>query len=419
MVAINQNHIPRLPLPIRCFNGAGKIFNTVGIKPVNLSPTQLMAEAQSRSGLSDFGDDYFRQPFNLLMQSMEEEAGLTWLGRIIARGEILKNLQNRLKLVDAFKKNPALADQPVHKPMLIVGLPRTGTSIMHELMAQDPENRVPMTWEVEHPFPAPETATFKTDPRIAAVEKNLSGVDKLMPEFKKMHPMGAEFPQECVVFTGLDFASVIFDTQYRLPTYQRWLDQADLSQVYKNHRRFLQFLQSKTEVKQWVLKTPGHLWVMDQLMAEYPDANIIQTHRDPIRVLTSVSSLIATLRSMASDQVDIREVAAHQAELLSDALNRAMATRAAGKVPDDQVIDVHFKDFMQDPVAMMDRIYQHFGRTLSDQAAANMQQFLAANPSDKHGRHSYSFADTGLDLATERQRFGAYQSHFDIASEAV
>jgi hypothetical protein len=240
-----------------------------------------------------------------------------------------------------------------------------------------------------------------------------------MPEFKKMHRMGAQLPQECVAITCQDFRSVIFDTQYRAITYQDWLDGADMAPAYAYHRQFLQHLQSRAPATRWVLKSPGHLWCLDTLLDEYPDADIVQTHRDPLKVLTSVSSLVTTLRTMTSDCVDKEEIARRQSALLSDALNRSMQVRDSGRLLPAQVIDVYFHDFMRDPVAQIESIYQHFGYQLSDIAAANMQRYLDRHPNDKHGQHSYQFADTGLDELQQRQRFSAYQQRFAVANDAL
>lgn len=408
-----------LPFAIRCFNGLGLGLEKLGIKPVKLTPENLLAEASKRTGLKDYGEDNFRAPYKLLMETLDSEARFSLMGRIIARAETLQLLENRLRLVQAFKDDPSLADQPIRRPIFILGLPRTCTSIMHELMAQDPENRVPMSWEVKYPFPAPELASYHSDLRIAAVEKELSGVDRLMPEFKKMHRMGAELPQECVAITSQDFRSVIFDTQYRAIGYQNWLDHADMKPAYAYHRRFLQHLQSRAPANRWVLKSPGHLWCMDAMLDEYPDADIVQTHRDPLKVLTSVTSLVTTLRTMTSDRVDKGEIAQRQSALLSDALNRTMRVRDSGRLENKQVLDVYFHDFMRDPVAQIDAIYQYFGYQLSDVAAANMQRFLDQHPNDKHGRHSYYFADTGLDEQQERERFAAYQQRFSVTNDSL
>jgi hypothetical protein len=192
-----------------------------------------------------------------------------------------------------------------------------------------------------------------------------------------------------------------------------------MAPAYRLHRRFLQLLQWKCPGERWVLKSPAHLWALDALLDAYPDARIVQTHRDPVRVLSSVSSLCATLRGLASDEADLQEIARHWTGLTADGLSRAMAVRQRGALPDERVVDVRFADFMKDPIGEIGRIYRHFGDTLEPGAADAMRRFLDANPSDKHGAHTYRFADTGLDLAEERERFRTYQERFGVPSESV
>src|SRR5512143_2892637 len=298
-----------LPFPVRAFNAAGGALRAVGIPVVRLDAATLCARACRATGLEDFGDPWFREPLGVLLAALEREAALHPLGRVIARSDLTRLLENRLRMTDVLARHPEIAAAPVARPLFVVGLPRTGTSILHELLAQDPANRVPMTWAAMHPYPPPERATYRSDPRIAALDQHLSGVDRLLPEFKKMHPMGAELPQECVALTAHDFASMLFSTTHRVPSYQAWLDRADLRPVYASHRRQLQYLQWRCPAEHWVLKSPGHLWALDALLAEYPDACVVQTHRDPLRVIASLASLVATLRSMASNDIDQAAIA--------------------------------------------------------------------------------------------------------------
>ena len=229
--------------------------------------------------------------------------------------------------------------------------------------------------------------------------------------------MGARLPQECVALTAHDFATMMFTTTHRLPTYQTWLDGADLRWVYASHRRQLQYLQWRCPPERWVLKSPGHLWALDALLAEYPDACIVQTHRDPLRVIASLASLVTLLRGMASDQVDRMAIGAEWTELLARGLAHATAVRR--RLPADRVFDMHFADFIRDEMAMVRRIYAHAGWELTADADARMRRFLAANPKDKHGAHRYTLADAGLDAATERARYRGYQEAYRIASEPV
>jgi hypothetical protein len=407
------------PLVLRMLNRAGTAARAVGLPLFRLDEQTLFDKAATEAGLSDFGDDYFRHPLAVLLQAFESEAQLTPLGRMIAQRDVVRLLKNRLHMVDAHKRNPDIGRGEIRRPLFIVGLPRTGTTILHELMAQDPANRVPMTWEVQDVWPPPERTTYDSDPRIAATDKHFAGIDQIIPGFKRMHPMGAQLPQECVALTAHDFATMIFTTTHNVPSYQRWLDRADMRPVYRSHRRQLQYLQWRCPAERWVLKSPGHLWALDALLDVYPDACIVQTHRDPLKVVASLTSLVTVLRSMASDHVDAHAVGAEWAPLLAAGLEKTMAVRDRLQLQAERVFDMDFREFLRDEIAMVRRIYGHFGMTLTAEAEGRMRAFLEANPKDKHGAHRYGLGDTGLDVARERERFAKYRQRFAIESEAV
>ncbi|HTC23514.1 MAG TPA: sulfotransferase, partial [Gemmatimonadales bacterium] len=288
-------------------------------------------------------------------------------------------------------------------------------TILHDLLAQDPAHRVPLTWEVDRPFPPPETATYETDPRIAEVQAQLDMSELLIPGFKAMHPLGARIAQECVRITAADFRSMIFPTQYRVPSYARWLlHEADMAPAYRWHRRFLQALQSRHRAARWVLKSPGHVWCLGGLLAEYPNALLVQTHRDPLRIIASLTSLRATLRRLASDDPSTASDAAEFADYLIDGLDRSVTAREDGTVPTDRIVDVQFTAFMADPFATIRTIYERLGLEPTGEVERRMRDFLAVNPQDKHGRHHYTFADTGLDEGEWRERARRYQQYFDV-----
>jgi hypothetical protein len=268
-----------------------------------------------------------------------------------------------------------------------------------------------------HPFPPPETRTFHSDPRIAQVDAHFSGIDRLLPDFKAMHPMGARLPQECVVITQHEFASMVWHTSNRVPSYQNWLDGADLRHVYESHKRWLQVLQWKAPAERWVLKSPGHLWALESLLAVYPDARIVQNHRDPLKVVASLVSLVCTLRSLATEEIDPHEIGRDWTQRLAAGLDHATRVRDEAKLPESQVFDVPFRAFMADEIAMVRKIYEHFGMQYTAEAERRMRAFLAANAADKHGRHTYDLSLGGLDEATERKRYAAYQQRFRIPSE--
>jgi hypothetical protein len=406
-----------MPLGVRMLNRAGAALRAAGVPLVRLDPEALLSAARRRTGLSDFGKPLFREGLERLVASWEREAQLTLLGRVIARRDALRLLENRLRITDELRRHPEIERGRIERPIFVIGLPRTGTSILHELLAQDPASRVPMTWEVMHPWPPPERASFETDPRIAQVEKHFSGVDRILPDFKRMHPMGARLPQECVALMAHDFATLIHHTTHRVPGYQAWLESIDHRPVYASHRRQLQYLQWRCPAERWVLKSPGHLWTLDALLAVYPDARLVFTHRDPLRVVASLASLVATLRGLASDRIDPHEIGADWTARLAAGLESALRVRERAGLGDERVVDVAFHELVGNEIGTLRRIYERFGLALAPEAEARMRRFLAENPKDKHGAHRYELAFAGLDAARERRRYAGYQERFGIPSE--
>jgi hypothetical protein len=379
---------------------------------------QLVATACAQTGCDDFGDDGWQPALELLVDGLVNEAQLSVIGVEVAYGDLMRALSNRLGVIDWRKKNPDVARERIAQPIFIVGQPRTGTTILYDLLAQDPELRAPLTWEVDEPCPVPRPQTYHDDPRIARIQANIELSEQIVPGFLKFHPMGALVGQECVRITGGEFTSMIYTVQYRLPTYYRWLlYDADFAGAYRYHRIFLQHLQSGVR-GQWLLKSPAHLWQLDTLLVEYPDALIVQTHRDPLNVISSIAALTNHLRRMSTDDSTVAECAAQSYEEITVGLEREMALRDSGAIPDDRIIDVKFADFMKDPWATIGGIYDALGRELRPDTIRRMRDFLDAHPSDGgHGR--YTWADTGLEADEVRQRVRAYQDRYDIPTEQL
>jgi hypothetical protein len=264
----------------------------------------------------------------------------------------------------------------------------------------------------------PRPETYRTDPRIAATQASIELSEQIVPGFLAFHPMGALVGQECVRITASQFTSMIFTVQYRLPSYGRWLlYDAPHAGAYRFHRIFLQHLQSGVP-GQWLLKSPAHLWQLDTLLAEYPDALIVQTHRDPLNVISSIAALTHHLRRMASDESDITECAAQSYEEIVVGLERGMALRDSDAVPQGRVVDVLFTDFIKDPLATISGIYQNLGRELKPDAERRMRDFLAAHPGDGGGAR-YTWSDTGLDAGEVRERVRAYQERYGVPTEGL
>jgi len=292
---------------------------------------RLVAAAIEATGLTDFGEDSWQEGLDILLEALAETAELNEIGVGVAEDGIVTDLSNRLRIEDWRTRHPEVAAQEIRRPIVIVGQPRTGTTILHDLMAQDPANRAPLSWEIERPVPAPRTATYDTDTRIAECQAGFDLVDSFIPGFASFHELGARLAQDDVrIFTG-DFRSMQHSLQFHVPRYNHWvLHEADLAPACRWHRRFLQHLQSEHHAERWLLKSPAHLWSLPALLAEYPDAIVIQNHRDPLKVIASLSALGASLREMTTDSFDVRTLAAQYGDDIMVGLDRALEAAATG-----------------------------------------------------------------------------------------
>ncbi len=410
---------PRLPLVVRTGNALARPLARV-LPQLSLDPARLLREAEAKTRLSDFGPGTaWRAGLERLCAALDREAELTPLGRGIARGSIAAALENRLAMADWRRRHPEIDAERIAAPLIVIGMGRTGTTILHDLIARDPRLRVPLTWEVDEPCPPPERATHASDPRIAAAEARLRRSDALVPGLKAMHPMGALLPQECVSMLSTEFASLASQLLYRIPSYARWLhEEADLADVYRGHRRWLQLLQWRCPGR-WALKSPCHLWHLRALTLAYPDARLVQTHRDPLKVLSSLTSLAVTLRKMASDAIDPHEIAREWSDANAAAYREAVRARREGWIDPAKVLDLHFVDFLRDPFETLQRLYAFAGIEWTAGAEARMRAWWEAHPADLHGRHAHRFADTGLDEGAERALVKDYVEFFGVREERV
>lgn len=384
-----------------------------------LNADALIGQACELAGSDDFGDDDgWQDNLDRLLDDLIGEADLSPLGVEISAADVLIPLRNRLQITAWRNDHPEVAHERVERPIVIMGQPRTGTTILYDLLAQDPDLRVPLSWEVEEPLPVPQPGTYHSDPRIAEIQARLEMTEQLMPGFMKFHPMSALSGQECVRMTAGVFTSMIFHTQYRLPNYFHWLMyEADHAPAYRYHRKYLQHLQSGVP-GQWLLKSPAHMWSLDALLAAYPDAILVQTHRDPLVVISSVSALEGHLQKLASDGATAARAAGECSEMIVLGLERNMQWIDDGVVAPDRIINVQFADFMRDPFVTIRSIYHRMGRELTPIAEWLMREHLAANPGDGGGSR-YTWADTGLNAEELRERVRPYQERFNVPSETL
>lgn len=406
---------PHRPLPVKVMNVIGRAANALGVEPIKLDTERLIDKAVRKAGSSDFGGDDFREGLRRFLESAHREGELTLLGRLMVQSYTTDNLVNRLRLVDWRKKHPEVENEDIVRPLFIIGLPRTGTTILHSVLEQDPANRSPLAWEIQHPVPPASPKTWDDDPRIATMQKTLEQFFELVPGFEAMHPMSATQPEECVAVFTQCFMSEQLQMQFNVPSYQAWLDDADMRSTYEYHKRFLQHVQSGgVRGQRWVLKSPAHLHQIETLLAVFPDARIVHTHRDPIKVCASVASLTAMLRGASTDHIDLHEIGRQQLDWWAKLVNVALEQRKQLADRSDQFFDVKLSETVADPIAVVRRMYTHFGYELSDEVEATMRTFMKDHRRDKHGSHRYTPQDFGIDPARDRARFEEYIEYFGL-----
>ncbi len=399
------------PWPMRILHGASAASRVLGLERESapLNAAELIAIAQKRAGLEDLGPDDVFEPLSRLLQSCHRDAKLNLMGRIALRADILHGLRNRLLLQRDRRRHPEIANEEIRTPLFIVGLPRTGTTILHTLLMADPEHRAPLTWEVMEPSPLGDE---QKQSRVRRAALSLACLRWLAPAFPRLHPVGAELPQECVSVMSLSFLSDQFDTMYNIPSYRAWFLRQDLSVAYEWHRRFLQHRQFGGRPARWILKAPAHMFALPSLLSAYPDARFVQTHRAPLDAITSVSSLITILRRIFSDSVDPVAVGREAMRYWEKTLENFLIER--DRLAPDRICDLPYRDLKRDPIEAMRRLYAHFRWPLSSEVEARMRHVLATQPRDQVGCHRYEPSQFGLEADEMARSFANYCERFDL-----
>jgi hypothetical protein len=396
---------------VRALNAGGRTLRRIGADPPSLDVDSLLEAARRRAGMSDLGVWPIAEPLERLLASYRDEAELTTLGRITVRELLVSLLENLLLLEGERAAHPDVESARVADPVFIVGLPRTGTTHLHGLMSRDPKNRAPSTWEVM--YPATRGATPEAIARIRArTQTRLDWANRLAPEFMRIHPIAPDLPQECIAIHAQVFMGIQFHTTHDVRSYEDWFERDSQNLAYDFHRRLLQHLQTQRPGDRWVLKAPGHLFSLAALLRRYPNAKIVQTHRDPLRVMGSMASHATVLRRAFSDGTNPHQIAADWAERWARALDDFLSVRDGA--PPAQFLDLHYDSIEDDPLAAIERVYDFLGWSLTDAARAAMTAFLAANPKNKHGAHRYTLEQFGLDRAALARRFGRYCERFKL-----
>lgn len=405
------------PNPIRFTDLAHPVFPAAALPmrealagygaALELTSDALLATATQRTGLDGWGDDGFRERLDVLTGSLREEAGLSDTGVAVVFEQLVGNLVNRLRLDALIGEHPEIEDVEITRPIIICGLPRTGTTHLHNLIAADPNMRYLPYWESLEPFPAPGEEDQARRDRCAA---GLELVDTSMPEFKRMHDMTVDHAHEEIQLLANDISGMLFETTYYLPSFAAHYKAHDQGPSYAYLKRQLQAMQWLRGGSRWVLKSPQHLEQFPTLYATFPDATFVVTHRDPVEVTRSMITMIAYASRMACAEPDPATIARYWLDRAGDLFGGCVRDRDV--LPADQSIDVRFTDFMADEQGTLSAIYALAGQSYDDEVRAAMAGFIAEHPRGRYGEVIYDLADVGLDAAEVAERLSAYRERF-------
>ncbi|GJM38720.1 MAG: putative sulfotransferase [Acidimicrobiales bacterium] len=376
---------------------------------------EIRRDARAVDALDDFGPGPFEEPLGVLLESYAA-APLSDLGTHILRGGVVRSLSMRLRATAWFRRHPEIADEEIAAPIVVVGMMRSGTTLMQRILAADPRVTCAYGWEIGEVAPSLDTDWAAADPRIAAARAQEAQSRKFVPELFAIHPMYAEEAEEEIMFLADAFLSHVPEASADVPAYRRWLDDQDFTPAYDHLHRMLQLLQWQKRRRgvlgdRWVLKTPAHLGYLDELAARFPDAHLVHLHRDPVDTIPSGASLNTTLWRMHSDTVDPSRVGTQWIERMGFTNDRAMASRDSWE-PERGVTDLLFEDVVADPVHAVARVYDDIEVELTADAEGAMRSWVANRPRETAGRPAYTAADFGLSEDAIRDRFRDYTDRY-------
>ncbi|MCB1703427.1 MAG: sulfotransferase [Halioglobus sp.] len=373
---------------------------------VSYDADALIAEAKQQTGFDDFGDLPFREGLEVLLETYDRNVKDPE-GRQRCRDRAVMLLATRLKCENAFKTIPEIAEQKIEAPVFVTGLPRSGTSALLNLLVAAPDNRGLLQWEVQFPDPWPDSVPGQEDPRYPYLVKALEQTRN--SDFAKIHYIDADTPEECVLLHAYAFDGVQLGFEIMLEPYRSWLLQRDLEPLYAYQKRLMQMLNWRNPGKQWMLKAPAHMWGIDAILKVFPDARFVWCHRDPQLVVPSINSMNKVVMGMYAGDIshlDAGEIGRAVMEWYAMSLEQGLAQRE--KLPPELFVDCSQREFVEQPMAVVEKVYKAFGLALSDESRAAMQAHVDANPKGKHGKHEYNLAEYGLTEAMIAERFAFY-----------
>ncbi len=368
---------------------------------------------------ADFGPGDYLLGLKVLLQSMDYDPRFTERGRRYAWGTVVNVLKGRAHAIKSMRENPGFDKHAVQSPVVITGIPRTGTTALHKLMAVDPQFQGLQTWLLDAPMPRPPQATWTNYPAFHKTAAVLEARFKAAPIKRAAHNMAAEEVDECCLILRQGFVSNLWTVGWSAATYDAWWQCQSEAEAYRHFYRCVQLIGSNDLDKRWLLKNPGHIDNLDLLFATFPDAKVIQTHRDPAKAVPSLCSLLMPLHSIVEEgryEQRAHNMLARETAKWAKAVHKAEAVKREHPT---QVLDVIHSDFHRDPLAVIEKIYQFIGATLSEEVRQKMQQRIADDPERQHGAHRYNIADFGMSEEEVRERFGDYIERFDLAPKKI
>jgi Sulfotransferase family len=375
---------------------------------------ELIEEAQRSTGLERFDSQSFREGLDVIVADVNQ--GEARPPELLARLRygLVKALADRLKVTAALEARPELLTRPITRPVFVFGIPRTGTTLLNNLLAADPNRRSPLKWELDDPVPPPTADELYTGPRALAALEMDRKMQEMAPSASKYYRGSAIYPHECVWILAHDFRTLMWESAGKLPLYREWFFNADATPAYEYHKKFLQLHQADAPGI-WNLKMPSHILNLQTLLKIYPDARLVWTHRDPYTATGSLCSLI-TLGHMAyMGKIDKEWLGENYPWQAAEHARRGMAARDA--IGEDRIIDVHYADMTRDPMGTMRKLYKQLGDELTPEAETAMQGWVDDNPQDKFGRHEYKLAQFGLTKEKLEPMFAEYLRRYPVEME--
>ena len=405
---------PYRPLPVRALNSAARLGAKLGLSG-ELRADRLIDRARRKTGLGDFGDGGWREALEILLESINREAGLTFTGRLIQQGRLAGALVHRLRAQALLSKHPEILDIDLGRIIMITGLQRTGTTLLHRLLHAHPHIKGITGAEALEPAPKAASANStkkRGEMRAKAAQRLISW---LSPDFQAIHPIDHAAPEEDVILLDLGFMSQTPEAIMHVPSFSLWLEQQDHTESYRYFRKLLQILSWQWPTRNWVLKTPHHLEYLNVFHKVFPEATVVQTHRDPRKTLPSFCSMVAHGRALFSDQVDPHEIGRHWRAKTRRMVDLAIEHRS--RMNPDAIADVSFYELMDNPMEQFRRVCRQARIDCSDEAVTKGENFLRLNQRNRFGRHAYDMADFGLSEAMIDDSFSGYRQQYDIPIE--